>query len=234
MTEEFNLETYLKISSSKFSIYLFDLNNLNILYKKEVKIENNTDLIDWIKLNDFLKDNIFKIEKLNRNFVKNILLIIENNKISSINLSLKKKNYQKIIYKKNLEILLTEAKELFIESYRNEKIMHMILNKFSVNENLYSSFKENLSGENFRIEVQFKYIPNSFIEKIDKVLEKYQIEVSHYLDEYYIKNFFKGVDIEFPNMIYKISRGFNQNEIKFIQKNPSKLAFFEKFFNLFS
>jgi len=234
MTEEFNLETYLKISSSKFAIYLFDLNNLNILYKKEVKIENNTDLIDWIKLNDFLKDNIFKIEKLTKNFVKNILLVIENNEISSINLSLKKKNYQKIIYKKNLEILLTEAKELFIESYRNEKIMHMILNKFSVNENLYSSFKENLSGENFRIEVQFKYIPNSFIEKIDKVLEKYQIEVSHYLDEYYIKNFFKGVDIEFPNMIYKISRGFNQNEIKFIQKNPSKLAFFEKFFNLFS
>ena len=234
MTEEFNLETYLKISSSKFAIYLFDLNNLNILYKKEVKIENNTDLIDWIKLNDFLKDNIFKIEKLTKNFVKNILLVIENNEISSINLSLKKKNYQKIIYKKNLEILLTEAKELFIESYRNEKIMHMILNKFSVNENLYSSFKENLSGENFRIEVQFKYIPNSFIEKIDKVLEKYQIEVSHYLDEYYIKNFFKGVDIEFPNMIYKISRGFNQNEIKFIQKNPNKLAFFEKFFNLFS
>ena len=234
MTEEFNLETYLKISSSKFAIYLFDLNNLNILYKKEVKIENNSDLIDFIKLNDFLKDNIFKIEKLTKNFVKNILLVIENNEISSINLSLKKKNYQKIIYKKNLEILLTEAKELFIESYRNEKIMHMILNKFSVNENLYSSFKENLSGENFRIEVQFKYIPNSFIEKIDKVLEKYQIEVSHYLDEYYIKNFFKGVDIEFPNMIYKISRGFNQNEIKFIQKNPSKLAFFEKFFNLFS
>ena len=49
------------------------------------------------------------------------------------------------------------------------------------------------------------------------------MEVSHYLDEYYIKNFFKGVDIEFPNMIYKISRGFNQNEIKFIQKNPSKV-----------
>ena len=234
MTEEFNLETYLKISSSKFAIYLFDLNNLNILYKKELKIENNSDLIDFIKLNDFLKDNIFKIEKLTRNFVKNILLVIENNEISSINLSLKKKNYQKIIYKKNLEILLTEAKELFIENYRNEKIIHMILNKFVVNENLYSSFKENLSGENFCIEVEFKYISNSFIEKIDNVLEKYQIEVSHYLDENYIKNFFKRVDIEFPEMIYKISRGFNQNEIKFIQKNPDKLAFFEKFFNLFS
>ena len=234
MTEEFNLETYLKISSSKFAIYLFDLNNLNILYKKELKIENNSDLIDFIKLNDFLKDNIFRIEKLTKNFVKNILLVIENNEISSINLSLKKKNYQKIIYKKNLEILLTEAKELFIESYRNEKIMHMILNKFVVNENLYSSFKENLIGENFCIEVEFKYISNSFIEKIDNVLEKYQIEVSHYLDENYIKNFFKRVDIEFPEMIYKISRGFNQNEIKFIQKNPDKLAFFEKFFNLFS
>tara|TARA_B100001250_G_scaffold171419_1_gene147619 strand:+ start:1697 stop:2401 length:705 start_codon:yes stop_codon:yes gene_type:complete len=234
MTEEFNLETYLKISSSEFGIYLFDLNNSNILYKKVVKVENNTDLIDLIKLNDFLKDNIFKIEKLTRNFVKNILLVIENNEIGTINLSFKKKNYQKIIFKKNLEIVLTEAKELFIESYRNEKIIHMILNKFAVNENLYSSFKENLSGENFFIEVQFKYISNSFIAEIDKVLEKYQIKVSHYLDENYINFFFKGVDLEFPEMIYKISRGFNQNEIKFIQKNPKKLAFFERFFNLFS
>ena len=83
MTEEFNLETYLKISSSKFTIYLFDLNNLNVLYKKELKIENNSDQIDFIKLNDFLKDNIFKIEKLTKNFVKNILLVIENNEISS-------------------------------------------------------------------------------------------------------------------------------------------------------
>ncbi len=233
MTEEFNLETYLKISSYGFAIYLFDLNNLNILYKKETKIDNKTDFVDLIKLNEFLKDNIFKIEKLNKKFVKSILLVIENSKISTIDLSFKKKNYQKIIDKKNLERVLTEAKELFIENYRDKKIMHMLLKRLTVNENFYSSFEENLKGDHFCVQVQFKYIPTSVTREIDKILEKYQIEVSHYLDGFYVKNFFKESNMQFPEMVYKISRGFNQNEIKFVQKNSKKPAFFEKFFNLF-
>ena len=35
-------------------------------------------------------------------------------------------------------------------------------------------------------------------------------------------------------MAYKILNGYNENEVIFIQKNPKKLAFFEKFFQLFS
>ncbi len=41
------IETYLSISPNKFAIYLFDKKNLVNLYKEQVKIESNTDEIDF-------------------------------------------------------------------------------------------------------------------------------------------------------------------------------------------
>ena len=35
-------------------------------------------------------------------------------------------------------------------------------------------------------------------------------------------------------MSHKILKGYNENEISFLSKNPKKLGFFEKFFQLFS
>ena len=49
----------------------------------------------------------------------------------------------------------------------------------------------------------------------------------------YVKNFFNS-DMEISEMTHKILSGYNQNEITFVSKNTKKLAFFEKFFQLFS
>ena len=107
------IETYLSISSNKFTIYLFDKKNLVNLYKEQIEIESNKDEIDFNQLILFLEKNIFKIEKLIGKFIKNISLILDHNKILNLNLCLKKKNYNRIIDKKYLENILMEAKDLF-------------------------------------------------------------------------------------------------------------------------
>ena len=91
MNKELDIETYIYISSDKFGIYVFDTNELNNLYKYELIIENNDNFIDLIILNDFLNNNIFKIEKLINKFVKNIFLIIENKNILKLDIGIKKK-----------------------------------------------------------------------------------------------------------------------------------------------
>ena len=35
-------------------------------------------------------------------------------------------------------------------------------------------------------------------------------------------------------MTHRILNGYNENEVTFLPKNPKKLGFFEKFFQLFS
>ena len=65
--------------------------NLKNLYKKELKIydELNTNNLNY--LSKFLDDNIYQIEKLVGNFIKDIILIIENDEILSIHIGIKKK-----------------------------------------------------------------------------------------------------------------------------------------------
>ena len=234
MNEELEFETYLSISPNEFSIYLFNTKNHKNLYKEVFKFESKKEIIDFKSLAIFLEDNIFKIEKLVAKFIKNISLIIENSKVINIGLGIKKKNYQEIINKNYLENLLIDVKDVFKKNYQNDKIMHMIINRYLVNDNNYSSFQDNLIGDHLCIEVQFKVIPNNISFEIEKVLEKFQINVNHYLDGYYIKDFFNNNDLEFSEMVYKLQNQLNPNEVKLVPKNIKKMGFFEKFFQLFS
>ena len=91
MTEELSFEAYLSISQKKFEIYVLDKKNLKNVYKEELQIENGTNIIDYTLLSNFLDSNIFKIEKLIGEFLKNIVVIIENIEILNFSLGIKKK-----------------------------------------------------------------------------------------------------------------------------------------------
>ena len=61
-------------------------------------------------------------------------------KVKRFNIQLKLKNYDPYINQKQLEIFLTEAKDLFKENYRNKKIIHMLIKNILLMEK-YSSIK---------------------------------------------------------------------------------------------
>ena len=234
MIEELEIETYLFISINKFEIYLFDKKKLKNLYKEKFNFENNSENLDLITLTKFLDENIFKIEKLIGKFIKNIFLIIEIKELLNINLGVKKKNYDQLISKKNFEISLIEAKDLFNESFQDKKIMHMLINEYIVGDQSHLSYIDNLPGDSYCLEIEFKSIPSEIIFQLDKILEKYQIKISCCLDGGYIKKYFKNENMELSQMASKIQNGANENEVKLIPKNLAKIGIFEKFFQLFS
>ena len=234
MIEELEFETYLFISTNKFEIYLFDKKKSKNLYKEKFNFENNSENLDLITLTKFLDENIFKIEKLIGKFIKNIFLIIEIRELLDINLSIKKKNYDQSISKKNFENSLIEAKDLFNESFQDKKIMHMLIRKYVVGDQSHHSYVDNLCGDSYSLEIQFKSISNEIIFQLDKILEKYQIKISHSLDGEYIKKYFKNEELELSHMANMIQNGVNENEVKLIPKNVGEIGIFEKFFRLFS
>ena len=61
MTDELNFELYLSISKEKYVIYLLDKKNLKNIYKKQLNIEHDIDLIGYNLLSNFIDQNIFKI-----------------------------------------------------------------------------------------------------------------------------------------------------------------------------
>ena len=120
------------------------------------------------------------------------------------------------------------------ENYQNNKILHILINKYLINGIQYSSFEDNLIGEEFCIEIQFISLSDNFASELDKVLQRYQIKIIQYLDGNYIKNFFENDNIQLSTMVYKIINGFNHNEVKLVPKKFKKLGFFEKFFQFLS
>ena len=130
MIEKLDTETYLCVLPNEFRIYLFDKKKLKNLYKKEIKFNDENKALDLNELDIFLEDNIFKIEKLAGYFIKEILLIIENEYISKLNFGIRKKNYEKNINKKFLETIITDAKDLFRENYNYQNIMHILIIRY--------------------------------------------------------------------------------------------------------
>ena len=234
MTEELDFETYLYVSSDKFQIFLFDKKKLINLYKKDLNLNKKFDFYNLENLTKFLDENIFKIEKLAGNFIKNIFLIIENEDNLNVNIAIKKKNYESSINKKSLESNLIEIKDLFKENYQEQTIMHMIIENYILDNKSYSSFPTNLKSKDLCLEVNFVSVSNDLVFIFDKLLEKYQIKISHYLCGKYIKFYFKDNNIELSEMACNLKNGNNHNEVLLIPKNIENKGFFEKFFQLFS
>ena len=233
MTEETDFETYLYLSSNKFEIYLFDKKHIKNLFQETITFENDFNFREFTELKKFLDKNIFKIEKLIGNFIKNIFLIIDNEDNFIIKLSNKKKIENKV-NKESLKNTLIKLKNLINENYKNRTIMHVLLNNQLVYNNIETSLIENENTNSQCLEVSFITIPNDLIINLNKVLQEYQIKISKFIDGKYVKNYFKEGELELSLATHKLINGFNNNEVIIVPKNAEKQGFFERFFNVFS
>ena len=158
----------------------------------------------------------------------------ENDNNLYVNISIKKKDYNNSINHKFLENNLTELKDLYKENYQQENVMHMLIISCTINGQKYSSFKENSTGNNLCLEVNFISISNELASKLSKVLEKYQVKINQYMCGNYVKKFLDHDHSEFYLTAHKLKNGHNDNEVILVPKNIENMGFFEKFFQLFS
>ena len=234
MNKEIDFETNLIISYRKFEIFLFDIKNHKNIYQEEFKFRDALEKIDFNLLDEFLENNIFKIEKLAGNFVNNINIVIENKSILTSSICIKKKNYTGEITSVILESMLTDVKDLFKENYNQNKLIHMIIDKYIIDGVSYSSLQDQISNDEICLEIKLISIPNLLILEIENILKKYQIQVNNFLDKGYVKDFFLDEQLDISQMAHKLKNGMNNNEVLITSKSSKKLGFFEKFFQLFS
>jgi hypothetical protein len=231
MIENSDFETFLYISKNKYQIFVYDKINLKNLYHEEI---DNVDEIELNILSKFIDENIYKIEKMIKDFIRNIILIIEDDKVLDIGISLKKKNYEKNVDQKQLEKSLVEVKDIFKENYQDLIIMHMIIVE---RQNIFLLNNTNNKDDYLLLEVNFISISNNFTFNFNKLLENQQIKIKRYMSGGYIKSFFdkeSRVSTELFVMANKLNDGLNQNEIQLVPKSKENKGFFEKFFQLFS
>ena len=231
MIENSDFETFLYISKNKYQIFVYDKNNLKNLYNAEIQNNGEEELNI---LSKFLDNNIYKIEKRIKNFIRNIILIVEDDNVLDIGISLKKKNYEQNIDQKQLENSLVEVKDIFKENYQDLIIMHMIIVE---KQNSFLLNNTNNKDDYLFLEVNFISISNNFTFNFNKLLENQQIKIKRYMSGGYIKSFLDKKlreSFELFAMANKLNDGLNKNEVQLVPKGKENKGFFEKFFQLFS
>ena len=87
MDDNLNYETHLLISSKKLIISV--ISNLDKkIYQKELILKESSREPNLEKLDQFLNENIFQIEKKLKNFVKNTSIILDLNVFFPVEISI--------------------------------------------------------------------------------------------------------------------------------------------------
>ena len=233
MMNKSEFETYLFLSEKKISICMIHPVDKTILHKKEMILENEINHLDFKIFRKFLDENIIKIEKTLKDFIKNIFVILKTNEFFPIQISVKNNNNGNILNPENLAYSFNEAKDQCKKSIGQKKIIHMFVENYRIDRKDYSSLPSNLKCNDFSLDIKFICLSNEFIEKLENSLESYQISINRILSLDYVESICNNNQDIFHNSML-ILDGYNKNEIKINSKVKQKQGFFEKFFNFFS
>lgn len=234
MNEELKFETYLFIDSKKLVICVIEKKTFKILFKEEKLLDDHNEDSNLKKLDNFLAKNILKIEKILKNFVKDINIILDDKEFFPIEISIKKDHNGNSISQENLINPLNVLKNLCQFSFKDKKIIHMLIENYQIDGKDYSFLPENLKCNNFSLDIKFICLSKNLIEHYESVLKRYHILVNQILNAEYIEQF---QDQQNPNIYTTASRiisGYNNNEISLVNKTLKSKGFFEKFFDFFS
>ena len=229
-----NLENkiFLFLGIDKFTIVA--LNSIDEeVYKEEILKDNKSNKIDLNFLDNFLNENIFKIEKKLNEFVKNIFLIIDHQNIFSVHLSIKNKFDNININFDSMHKLLLEAKSCCKKTLEDLDILHMKIDQFYIDGTYFKTLPEKKNCNNLSIDVSYICLPKKVSKTIENVLRKYQISLDRMLSLDYLNSFLDDKNENLYVTAQKILDGFNENEVFIADRNSKKLGFFEKFFNFF-
>ena len=234
MENDLNFEVYLFLSHNKIALSVNKKQNFESIYKNEILFDNPLNELNLEKLDKFLNENIFKVEKILNNFIQNINIAIFSKDIFKLKISVKKNNLNKIINSTDVIYLLNDAKNDAKSSMKYKKIIHILIDNYLVDNNPYKELPVNLKCENFSLDLSFICLPENLTRTIEKILENYQISVNQYMSGNYVEEYSTKRNFNFFLGMRKIIDGTNVNEVKIVQKKSRNKGFFERFFDFFN
>ncbi len=234
MIREADFQTYLYLNNAQYIIYVTSKKTNEKIYSEKLAIEENSTELKFSKLDEFLDSNILKIEKKLNSFIKDIYVILNSKKIHSIKLSIKKDNNGNLINSEALIHPLSDLKNLCQSNLQNEKIIHILIEKYVIDNKFYKSLPENINCNIFSLDTEFICLSKNLIEDIEKTLKKYHISLIQILSASYVEKFKDESDNTIFATASRIISGFNSNEVLLTGKITQKQGFFERFFNFFN
>lgn len=224
---------FLLIKKQKITFSVFNLNN-GLVFTKEIFFRNYTTNNLNELLENFLKNNVFEIEKNLQTFIKNINIILESDNFFIAGFSIRHNLKGTSFHFSQINDILIDIRNQFTKYSYGYETVHMVIEKINIDGNSYKNFQKINNVENLVIQVNFICLKEQIISAFKKILSKYQISIVKTLSYDYLKDRKK-----YPGEnIFKVANdnliGLHTNEVLVAKKTLKKLGFFEKFFKFFT
>ncbi len=222
-------KTYFSLNNNELSITVDNAVDHEIIFSKKMYLskKQNKQISEEIEL--FFLEKISEIEKKTKSFVKNIFLIIKNDEIFSIRLSLKKKFNNQTISDDEMKKQLINGLQLIYKHYPHHFIIHYVIDKFNIDGQDSFSIKDKTICDYLCIDLKFICIKKHFIEEFKKLFRKKEIYLEKVFSEDYLRQHNNRED-NIIETIIKIENGLNNLEVKLVPKINEKKGFFENIF----
>lgn len=223
---------YLLIQLNKILFLVLSEDN-KILFQKESKLTDFTIEKNFLSLEKFLEKNLISIEKKFKNFINDIILIINLNIFINVNISSTiNVNY---LYKDQLSYSrnLLNLKNYMTKHMNNYYLTNMFVNKFIVDGKENLTIPENIKNKKVFIELKFCFIAKIIANKYKKIFSEYGISIKKIYDLKFLNSFEKSTNENILNTICNLDNAQNNTEINFLHLKTNKTGFFTKFFDLF-
>ena len=233
MSNSENADFYFGISDNK--IYICFIDNK----KNELKNSVSFDIPDSLNNNlnfkiilSLLRENIRKLEK-------NLGLFLNNG-----NISIKSKSHQSILFsvkdifdereldKEIIIKLVRIAMQQFQNCEKNLTILHVIINKYVIDDKVYNFFPVYKKFTRIILEIEFICLNKILIEKVKKLFNECKIDVNKIVSFDYAKKFLNNIkDDTLCLSAYEILNGANRSEVILTENTSEKYSLFDKIFN---
>lgn len=224
------------IKKNSFLATSFSRFDLTCLYKNEMILEDHQNDLKKNKFKNFLDDNIYKIEKNNKQFIRDINLVIDDDKFLTVNLCIKKNISGDVNFEKERLNLISKIKNEIKLNYKEFSIIHILIKNYlvdgidvKVDKTLVSKVFKDLS-----MVITFILMSSFNIKEYQKVFADYQISINKIMSGQYINNYSQLEQVNDLDATLKVFLGNNPNEAVILSKKHENRGFFEKFFHLFS
>tara|TARA_B100000963_G_scaffold351849_1_gene364104 strand:+ start:2004 stop:2714 length:711 start_codon:yes stop_codon:yes gene_type:complete len=226
---------YFGVSDKKIYICFFEKGKSH--FKEDLNFEIpdslNNDLNFKIII-DLLKENIRKIEKKLGFYLNSGNISIQSKSYQSILFSIKNIFDEKKLDKKVITNILQSGIQKFYINEKNLTIIHIIINKYIIDDKIYNLFPNNIKFKKIILEVEFICLDKNLINKVKKLFNECKINVIKIVSHDYAKKFLKDhLDDTLCLSAYKVLSGINQSEVYLENSISKKEGIFHKIFNFF-
>ena len=188
---EKSLNVFIDFGSSKIRLGVYNKETKKNVFISERECISNFSYkyFDIKNSNQVIRDLIKSAEKNVDKHIKNINLMIDTPDMFSIDISIKKISDSNKYSKNDISLLLNEAKILVQKNYFNKKIIHMIVKKFTFDdEEFFKVPDKEISYTSIIIELKFICFSDSIWKNLQDGFNNNYLKIDNIYCSSYIRS----------------------------------------------